>query len=89
MKVTNCINEGIELAAQEELSDRQFQTVWEQIGGSLAPVEQYTRGTLERILERRLVDLLYFQSLDLTDFVSTVLNDMEEEGIRLVAEDEK
>lgn len=87
MKQTICTDESIEFASSEELSDQPFQTIWEQIGGGLTPGQQYTLGTLERILERRLADLLYYQSLDLADFISTVLNDMEEEGIRLVTDE--
>ena len=68
----------------EEIPEQQFQTVWEQIGGDLVPSHQYEKGTLERILERRLADLLYYQALDLPDFIPAVLNDMEEEGICLV-----
>lgn len=64
----------------DEIPERQFQTVWEQIGGGLVPSNQYEKGTLERIFERRLADLLYYQTLDLADFISAVLNDMEEEG---------
>jgi len=82
--------EGTEFDGKwEELPEPDFQTIWEQIGGGLTPSRQYTQGSLERILEQRLADLLYYQSLDLDDFISIVLNDMEEEGIRLVTEDEK
>lgn len=89
MKRTICTDEDIEFASTEELSDQPFQTIWEQIGGSLTPNQQYALGTFELILERRLADLLYYQSLDLSDFVSTVLSDLEEEGLRLVNDHEK
>ena len=81
---TICTDEGLEFTSREEMSELQFQTVWEQINGSLVPISQYVPGTLEHILENRLKDLLYFQSLDLDDFVSAVLEDLEEEGIWLV-----
>lgn len=74
-------DEGFEsLYEIRELPEQQFQTVWEQMGGGLVPGNQYEKGTLERILEQRLADLLYYQTLDLADFISAVLNDMEEEG---------
>lgn len=83
------IQDDIEFVNREKLPEQPFQTIWEQVGGSLTPSQQYRWGTLERILERRLADLLYYQSLDLADFIPSVLSDIEEENIRLVTDHEK